>query len=360
MTNETFESRLGRILREAESDPPIGSWEIIQSKIYTTGGNFSFPYLSSLLVGAVLLGGLAIYDLSKPSVDAAVAEYEPPVQENRVSIEPLEQDKSKQAVYEEVQKKSVAEEINVHAPKQNESESTKEKGTSVLAEEHNDPASESGEKAKASGPRLPISISAPAALSESVEEDKELSEPNASSVTISEAEIAGKVSVSIEGVTTCYIPCQLKLKATGEADEYFWDAGVYGTKRGNRFEMEIDEPSEFTVFLTGRGTNGDEVVQSALVTIKESSDLFVPNSFTPNGDGINDEFIVKGTGIESFSLSIVNSKGTIVFSTTVMDEPWVFEAARHELDNEKYIAVVRAVGEDGKVHSVNQPLTIIP
>ncbi len=54
------------------------------------------------------------------------------------------------------------------------------------------------------------------------------------------------------------------------------------------------------------------------------SDVFIPNSFTPNGDGVNEIFKVIGTEIldEEFSISIYNRWGDKVFETNDINQGW--------------------------------------
>src|SRR5690606_22560667 len=42
-------------------------------------------------------------------------------------------------------------------------------------------------------------------------------------------------------------------------------------------------------------------------------EIFVPNSFTPNGDGVNDLFGAEGTNISEFEMQIFNRWGSPVF-----------------------------------------------
>ena len=50
--------------------------------------------------------------------------------------------------------------------------------------------------------------------------------------------------------------------------------------------------------------------------------LYVPNAFTPDGDGINDVFEIKGEEIKSFELWIYNRWGELIFHTTTMSNFW--------------------------------------
>ena len=60
------------------------------------------------------------------------------------------------------------------------------------------------------------------------------------------------------------------------------------------------------------------------VIIGPGSIVHVPNSFTPNGDGINDAFIPRGVGFDAqkFEMHIYNRWGDLVYKTTDIDFPW--------------------------------------
>lgn len=52
--------------------------------------------------------------------------------------------------------------------------------------------------------------------------------------------------------------------------------------------------------------------------------FYIPNAFTPNGDGENDEFGIKGQNIDfsHFSMQIYNRYGQLVFATNVPGDTW--------------------------------------
>jgi gliding motility-associated-like protein len=79
-------------------------------------------------------------------------------------------------------------------------------------------------------------------------------------------------------------------------------AGVYWVKisTGNCFSSDT---------ITVIGTLGEGVI-------------FIPNSFTPDGDGTNDVFRVQGTDIISFHLSIFDRWGELIFETKNLKEGW--------------------------------------
>lgn len=61
---------------------------------------------------------------------------------------------------------------------------------------------------------------------------------------------------------------------------------------------------------------------SNVLTFEQPFELFFPNAFTPNDDGLNDSFFPKGLFIKSIKLVIYNREGHVFFSTNNIDEGW--------------------------------------
>ncbi len=82
-----------------------------------------------------------------------------------------------------------------------------------------------------------------------------------------------------------------------------------------------DEAGEYCyTFLDSFGC-----VQEGRVTLDitdRNADVYIPNAFTPNGDGINDVFRVVGEDLLDFSLIIWNRWGEEVFATNDPDAIW--------------------------------------
>lgn len=58
------------------------------------------------------------------------------------------------------------------------------------------------------------------------------------------------------------------------------------------------------------------------IVVNNEHIFYAPNAFTPDGDGINDEFGIETVGVESFRLRIFNRWGTLVFETYDIKELW--------------------------------------
>jgi gliding motility-associated-like protein len=76
--------------------------------------------------------------------------------------------------------------------------------------------------------------------------------------------------------------------------------------------------------------------------------IYVPNAFTPNGDGVNDVFEVYATAMSSVKLMIYNQWGTQVFMSTDMRLGWDGTYKGSNAIAGMYTYAVDAIMEDGK------------
>ena len=73
--------------------------------------------------------------------------------------------------------------------------------------------------------------------------------------------------------------------------------------------------------------------------------LWIPNSFTPDGDGLNDYFEIVSSGIEEFELLISSSWGTKIHRITSIDDPpWDGTYKGNPVQQDRYIYEVIAKG----------------
>lgn len=84
----------------------------------------------------------------------------------------------------------------------------------------------------------------------------------------------------------------------------------------------FEQPGKYPVVLLVKNQWGciDTVIKT--VVIEEEFAFYVPNSFTPNGDGINDVFQPKGMGFTDYTLDIYDRWGERIFSTNSFYQGW--------------------------------------
>lgn len=92
--------------------------------------------------------------------------------------------------------------------------------------------------------------------------------------------------------------------------------------------MTDSTPSSGPYLFIARGLNGwlwcmDTAIVN--VTVEEedcAAEFFVPNAFTPNGDGRNETFSAKGYNITDFHMMIFDRWGNLLFESIDIDHGW--------------------------------------
>jgi len=108
-----------------------------------------------------------------------------------------------------------------------------------------------------------------------------------------------------------------------DADYFEWDFGDGQTSSDPNPFHNYTHAGKYKVSLKAYTNNGCEntVSMNDLVLLNPGT-LLVPNSFSPNGDGINDEFNVNITNLKKFNLNIFNRYGEKIFNTNNIFNSW--------------------------------------
>ena len=69
-------------------------------------------------------------------------------------------------------------------------------------------------------------------------------------------------------------------------------------------------------------TNQYGCIDTAIVQVNVIEGIFIPNVFSPNGDGKNDQFYVSGGGFTEFKIQIYNRWGTLLFQSDAPQVAW--------------------------------------
>ncbi|MFZ5551559.1 MAG: gliding motility-associated C-terminal domain-containing protein [Bacteroidota bacterium] len=78
------------------------------------------------------------------------------------------------------------------------------------------------------------------------------------------------------------------------------------------------------------------------VQIATPISIFIPNAFTPNEDGTNDEFGIVGEGVEEMTLYIFNRWGEVIFESNDVSKKWNGTFKGEKCENGVYVYKVVA------------------
>lgn len=80
----------------------------------------------------------------------------------------------------------------------------------------------------------------------------------------------------------------------------------------------------------------------AVRELPPTATLFVPNVFTPNGDGRNDVFAVSGSGFSDMDVSIFDIRGKLVYEWRGLNGSWDGTSGTQTVEQGVYIYIVNA------------------
>ncbi len=133
--------------------------------------------------------------------------------------------------------------------------------------------------------------------------------------------VSAAPSVTAFGDTTVNLGNSVPITATGSGSgNYLWtpSTGVNCTTCASTTVL----PQETTNYVVTYSEGGCAATDSVLITVNIIEGIGVPNAFSPNGDGSNDELFVLGQGILNLTFKIYNRYGQLVFETTDQTIGW--------------------------------------
>jgi len=116
---------------------------------------------------------------------------------------------------------------------------------------------------------------------------------------------------------------QVNTNATNanETAYYINDGGIYLKQNFSHTFTNLDKQKPI-IFQVVTSAHGCKDTASKILNLKKNYAIYIPNTFTPNYDGVNDGFKAVGYNINKFHLRIYDRWGHLVFETTDMNESW--------------------------------------
>ncbi|MBA3663395.1 MAG: gliding motility-associated C-terminal domain-containing protein [Bacteroidetes bacterium] len=95
------------------------------------------------------------------------------------------------------------------------------------------------------------------------------------------------------------------------------------------------------------------------VRINDDMGIFVPNAFTPNGDGSNDVFMAVSNNISKFEILIFDRWGTMVFQSSDIKKGWDGYYKGSIAENAVYVYKINYTNKESKTNSLSGNVTLI-
>lgn len=147
----------------------------------------------------------------------------------------------------------------------------------------------------------------------------------------------------------------------GTATTYYWSPNVNGSIACPTCSNTVVQPTVTTkYYIEISNSPYCKRIDSVLVKVDFiCGDFFVPNAFSPNGDGLNDLINVHGFCVSTYVLQIYNRWGEKVFETSSFTESWDGTYQGKNLDTGVFVYRADGTTIDGKTFNIKGNITLI-
>jgi gliding motility-associated-like protein len=149
-------------------------------------------------------------------------------------------------------------------------------------------------------------------------------------------------SIQTSGSTTIKPGQQAPLSASG-GEIYAWSPpeGLSCLDCPN----PLASPEVTTTYCVTGTSGGCDNRACVTVTLDDTCPIFVPNAFSPNGDGVNDAFCVYSDCIESMTLRIFDRWGALLFQTNEVGACWDGKLQGREMMQGVYVYLMEGMAQ---------------
>lgn len=107
------------------------------------------------------------------------------------------------------------------------------------------------------------------------------------------------------------------------------------------------------------GKHGCKSIDEVCIEITKDGTIYIPNVFTPNYDGLNDMFLVYGTGLTKVEMIIFDRWGEKLYTSSEQLKGWDGTHNDEECKQDVYTYLVNYTGLDGKKHTKTGHVTLL-
>lgn len=125
----------------------------------------------------------------------------------------------------------------------------------------------------------------------------------------------GVASYSFEtyGLYSIVDPIQFTNTSTGDYISVAWDFGDGAVSTENDPVHSYQREGQYMVTQTVTYPYGCVERNTFIMVIEKGYDVMIPTGFTPNGDGVNDQFIALHRGLKSIEIKVYDTWGSMIY-----------------------------------------------
>lgn len=135
----------------------------------------------------------------------------------------------------------------------------------------------------------------------------------------------GQISATPDPVFAEDPTVQLDGSGSGNIISWWWDLGVADPATSDDQSLQATfpaEPGTYPVMLVVSSADGCIDTLRTVITVIDPGVIELPNVFSPNGDGLNDQFIPVDYKGAKGQMEIYNRWGQLIFSTRALGQGW--------------------------------------
>ena len=143
------------------------------------------------------------------------------------------------------------------------------------------------------------------------------------------------------------------------AVSYHWDFGDGTISNETKAAHQYQRPGKYVIELQLSSQKGCEYNLQKVVEVKELIVVHIPSAFSPNGDGINDEFHLGSQLVEQVDFQVFNRWGQKVFLASQPDFKWDGRTLKGKWAEEGvYTYILKGIDINGKEFTKSGTLTL--
>jgi len=149
-------------------------------------------------------------------------------------------------------------------------------------------------------------------------ENKTPENNNTNSVNVIKPKSIAHIQAS---ATSGIVPFYVDLNNIGKGKKNTW---IMGDKKNNQESTMyyFDKPGVYTIKLISIDDKGNKQHDSIYIEVSANSEVPTSFSFSPNGDGKNDNFAVRLENIIKLDATITDKSGNLIYKWNTLDGKW--------------------------------------